>query len=356
MQKRPAVALEKAGQTVFFLTLNDSSASFPKCSMSFTKPTSCEFIKFNTGIEGEIKMAKDELDDEWYDDDEEDEEDEDEEDDDEEDEEDEYPEFTGLDLEKLITANMQTLLIEGRIIRDFSSVVSQAEERGISLAVEDCRLYGTRFAGAKIDMSFDDVSFMEPWDSADGHFMGHLHFYDSAFSHPVNFRSAVFEKDVLFDDCSFAKVATFAGSRFKSKASFMYSEFDKGALFDHAVFDEYVDFSRAEFGKRTSFKETVFEKGANIRETDFAKDMAGMGLNKESLSRKQSPHVEDAEPSPPEPENQHSETSRPVKKLEQVKPKREFNPWQELDRVSKKSVSRRDLLRGAFKFIPKKEE
>jgi hypothetical protein len=317
-------------------------------------PTFCKTVKLFAGIEGDDEMAKDELDDEWYDNDDDDDYD-DYDDDDNDDDDDEYPEFTDRDLENLIAANIQTILIEGRTIRDFASVVCKAEERGVSLSVEDCRLYGARLPGAKIDLSFDDVSFMEPWISAEGHFAGNLRFYDSAFSHPTDFRSAIFEKDVLFDDCSFSKVANFAGSRFKSKVSFMYSEFNKGALFENAAFEEYADFSRADFGKRTSFKETVFEKGANIRETEFVKDLAEMGLDKESLAGKHPPNVEGAEPSPAEPQGVTSETPKPVKATEPVKPKPEFNPWQELERVSKKSVSRRDLFRGALKFIPKKD-
>jgi hypothetical protein len=35
-----------------------------------------------------------------------------------------------------------------------------------------------------------------------------------------------------------------------------------------------------------------------------------------------------------------------------IKPKKaEFNPWRELDRVSKKTMSRRDMLRGVFTWV-----
>jgi len=40
-----------------------------------------------------------------------------------------------------------------------------------------------------------------------------------------------------------------------------------------------------------------------------------------------------------------------------IKPKKaEFNPWRELDKVSKKTMSRRDMLRGVFRFLPEKKE
>lgn len=36
--------------------------------------------------------------------------------------------------------------------------------------------------------------------------------------------------------------------------------------------------------------------------------------------------------------------------------KKEFNPWGELDKASKKNVSRRDLITGLFRFLPRKDE
>jgi hypothetical protein len=41
---------------------------------------------------------------------------------------------------------------------------------------------------------------------------------------------------------------------------------------------------------------------------------------------------------------------------EKAKPRKtEFNPWRELDKVSKKNLSRRQILRGVFKFLPEKK-
>ena len=36
--------------------------------------------------------------------------------------------------------------------------------------------------------------------------------------------------------------------------------------------------------------------------------------------------------------------------------KREFNPWTELDKASKKNVSRRDLITGLFRFLPRDDD
>jgi|GEM_PF-4251148 len=36
--------------------------------------------------------------------------------------------------------------------------------------------------------------------------------------------------------------------------------------------------------------------------------------------------------------------------------KREFNPWTELDKVSRKNVTRRDLISGLFRFLPREDD
>ncbi len=48
--------------------------------------------------------------------------------------------------------------------------------------------------------------------------------------------------------------------------------------------------------------------------------------------------------------------SKPKPKQKPTTEKKEFNPWQELDKASKKSVSRRDLLRGVCRFLPDENE
>lgn len=44
------------------------------------------------------------------------------------------------------------------------------------------------------------------------------------------------------------------------------------------------------------------------------------------------------------------------KPKKRVKRKKEFNPWTELDKASKKNVSRRDLITGLFRFLPRDED
>jgi len=53
---------------------------------------------------------------------------------------------------------------------------------------------------------------------------------------------------------------------------------------------------------------------------------------------------------PPAAEEQRQKHKKRVKK------KKEFNPWAELDKASKKNVSRRDLITGLFKFLPRDKD
>ena len=133
-------------------------------------------------------MKKEDLDDEVYDDDD-----------------DEYPEFSLGDLEKLASGQSQRLFIEKVTVTDFSAVVAWAEEREMAIEIEDCLLNGTQVQGAQIDMSFDDVSFMETLNCANGTFTGQLRFCETDFAGPVDFVSAIFEKEVIFEECDFNK-------------------------------------------------------------------------------------------------------------------------------------------------------
>jgi hypothetical protein len=53
---------------------------------------------------------------------------------------------------------------------------------------------------------------------------------------------------------------------------------------------------------------------------------------------------------PPKSEMRHGKYKKKTSK------KKSFNPWRELDKASKKSVSRRDLVTGLFRFLPRQDD
>ncbi len=62
------------------------------------------------------------------------------------------------------------------------------------------------------------------------------------------------------------------------------------------------------------------------------------------------PTEEVSEIIPPKSEMRHGKYKKRTSK------KKSFNPWRELDRASKKNVSRRDLVTGLFRFLPRQDD
>lgn len=81
----------------------------------------------------------------------------------------------------------------------------------------------------------------------------------------------------------------------------------------------------------------------------FADDNGSMGTYSSNDSNTTFPEMDDVwEIIPPTKTPQKTRHNKNVKRK-----KREFNPWRELDKVSKKNMTRRDLIRGVFRFLPK---
>jgi hypothetical protein len=56
-------------------------------------------------------------------------------------------------------------------------------------------------------------------------------------------------------------------------------------------------------------------------------------------------------------EAEEADLERPKKPYRKKPEKRaEFNPWRKLDEASKKTMTRRHLLRGLFRFLPEDKE
>jgi hypothetical protein len=221
--------------------------------------------KTRGGAKGGSKMEKEDLDDELNEDDA------------------EYPEFSLGDLEKLVDEQSQRLLLEKVTVTDFSAVVAWAEEREMSIELEDCLLRGTEVRGAQIDMSFDDVSFIEKLSCANAIFAGRLRFCGTSFLEPVDFDSAVFEKDLIFEECDFDTDINLAGSHFKGNVFIENSEIDGRAVFDGAKFEGGANFRQVAFGKPASFKDALFEKEVNLWKTDFEEGVDKTGSNMDKI-------------------------------------------------------------------------
>ncbi len=101
------------------------------------------------------------------------------------------------------------------------------------------------------------------------------------------------------------------------------------------------DLSGSTFRKKVTFKDAVFKRRADFNNVQFKKGVETTGSNLSDMKK----------------EVRTQKKLTPKKYHKRMKPKKvEFNPWRELDRVTKKTMSRRDMLRGVFRFLPEKKE
>jgi len=282
--------------------------------------------------------------------------DDEEDDDDDDDDETEYLELNLEDVEKGLHGGNAALLLEEKTITDFDALIRLAEDHNISISLENCLLHGTKIHGSKIDMFLDDCSFLDPLDCKRARFSGQLRLYDVGFGEFTDFGSAFFENAVIFEDCLFGKGASFAAATFQQNATFNYCESEGDVNFEGTTFERDAGFRGATFEKKVSFKDALFKGAVDLKGVDFEDEVEKSGSNLDKADKNATPAAhksaagepiesESAEPAVQEPE---------IKKIKTQK--KEFNPWRELDRVSKKNVSRRQMLRGVFRFLPKKEE
>ena len=95
--------------------------------------------------------------------------------------------------------------------------------------------------------------------------------------------------------------------------------------------------------KKTGQKQQLFEGSKTLRN-----ELRSRGLKTNGAISEMEDVTEFIPPSAEEQRLRHAKRTKSEKKG--------FNPWSELDKASKKSLSRRDLITGLFGFLPKKDK
>jgi len=239
------------------------------------------------------------------------------------------------------TGPRRLIFIEERFIPRLSDIVAIANKDNRPISIEECELAEAQIDSAVIDISIDESVFRKKARFDNGIFQGKLSFYDVIFDKKVDFAGAVFKEKVSFEDCTFHDRVHFGGATFEKGAAFTFCDFREEATFVNGSFQGEVNLSQSTFQKRVSFENAAFQEAVGLRNVQFGEGLETAGSNlsdmkEEALAQKKGTR-------------KHFQ-----KKVKQKKP--EFNPWRELDRVSKKTMSRRDMLRGVFRFLPKKKE
>jgi uncharacterized protein YjbI with pentapeptide repeats len=233
------------------------------------------------------------------------------------------------------------MVIEERMIPSLADIVAMANQDNRPISIEECELAGAKIDAINIDISIDESIFTEDALFENGVFLGKLTFCDVTFDKKAHFSRAIFREKVHFEDCTFRDTAHFDGATFEKGAVFTFCDFHKETTFDNGTFRDEVDLSESTFWKKVLFRDAVFNKALHLDNVQFKEGLETTGSNLADMKK--------------EARIQNKATQKTDQK--RMKPKKvEFNPWRELDRVSKKTMSRRDMLRGVFRFLPDKDK
>lgn len=254
------------------------------------------------------------------------------------------PAFTAEDLADLYhgeeTGADSNILIEGRSISNLAEITAVANEHIRPITIEECVLNEVEIDSINVDMCVDESIFTEEVYFKKGILGGKLIFWDAAFQKKADFTQSIFKKEIRFENCTFHSGVSFARATFENGAAFVSCVFKGDIVFDHARFAGQVDFTRSTFKKKAAFKGARFSQVVDLRDVEFKEgadttDSNLMEMEKAAQAKKRTP---------------------PKTVRKKGKQRAEFNPWRKLDQASKKSMSRREMLRGIFRFLPEKEE
>lgn len=253
-----------------------------------------------------------------------------------------------LDMEELTGATAadhtdprQEIVIEERTIPNLADVVAFANKAQRPVSFERCVVERVRLHTSNVDVSFEDSLFAENVNFDGAVFNGKLDFWDTCFEQVTACGAATFKEEVFFEECIFRMRVNFSRAVFEKRVAFTACDFEGDVAFNNTTFSAGVDLSASIFRAEVSCRNARFEKRVDLTTTIFehVPDITGSNL-------------EDA------PEEEEADQEKPKGPRKKSRKRLEFNPWCKLDEASKKTMSRRHLLKGIFRILPsyKKEE
>jgi hypothetical protein len=254
------------------------------------------------------------------------------------------PEFDIAELGELVgpeeTGGRRNFVIAERTISNLADILTLANEVGSTLIMEECIIKGARLAGVDVDVFIVDSEFTETVYLKNGVFSAKLSFSDTDFAEGLIAQAAIFKEDVSMEDCVFLKKVDLGGAIFEKKVSFTWCEFEEDFSMDNARFASALDFAESTFQGRMTCRDAQFEQAVDLSSAKLERPVEATGSN---LAKAQEAQAADQQP--------------PKKRyMKKRKKKAEFNPWRSLDKASKKTMTRRHLLRGLFRFLPGEKE
>jgi len=230
--------------------------------------------------------------------------------------------------------------IKEKTIQSLREIVAVADKHNMSVNIQECVLMEVQIDSANIDISFNESVFKEKIQFKNGVFGGKLNFYNSTFEEEADFSGAIFKKDIDFEECTFHKKLNFFGAIFEKNAAFSSCYLKAEITFDGASFEGEVDFSESTFRKKAIYNRAIFKKPVDLSGTLFEESLEITGSNLPDMKKRDLA-------------DQRGHEQRFGKEMRQAT---QFDLSDELDRVLKKKISRRQILRGIFRFLPEDKE
>jgi hypothetical protein len=276
---------------------------------------------------------------------------------------DDLPVFDMAELERLCESAEQQQVRFVRIVdttvASMGEIVAAAGKHNLGVHIERCVILEAQIDSVPMDMSVDFSVFRGKIQCEDVTLDGKLGFQASTFKQGADFAKAVFKEDVSFSGCAFHKDVSFSGATFEKLAAFRSSQFNGEVTFENASFEGLTDFRRSSFWKQATCKGAMFKKSVNLANSSFKEDLESADSNLSDMKTEDTSNfVFEQGPGPVDlgfgknalrsdhPGGHERTLGKKTRKKASV---RSFN---RLFKGMEKQCSRRELLRGVFRFLP----
>ena len=237
-------------------------------------------------------------------------------------------------------AQSKSIGIAEKTVLSLKEVVDIGNKYQMGVVIESCVLRETALDLVDVSISIEDSTFQGKVDSREVVFNKELRFWDTTFESETDFSGSTFKEGMYFEDCTFEKGTDFSRVSFKKEIEFIRCRFMEDITFKDASFEGDVDFSGSAFRKNATFTAAFFKGEVDLTGSVFQGWMECAGSNLLDVKKDSFAHQP----------NYEQRVDR--KKEPNIKPPLSH----QINRVMDRPVSRRQILRSIFRFLPKKEE
>jgi len=237
----------------------------------------------------------------------------------------------------LQTEKISNILVEEKVIPDLRKIVAIAIEHKKDIVIEECLLTNVSLDLVSVNLFINSSNIKGKVNFKDAFFEGQLHLSDLTFEGEWDCRGTIFREEMYVESCSFMKNVNFSNAHFQKRAVFTSCQFGEEADFKNAIFENDVDFSDSIFVRKPTYVSTLFKGEVYLNDSVFKEGMEVVGSNLPEMKRDNS--IEELD---------HDQNHK--KRLQRS------DISNEIGQALQKKVTRRQLLRGIFRFLPEDEK